>query len=621
MGNGYPARPSSPRGPAPAPAWGLHGGHLNRSLDRGINMNMGNMGNFYDDMAVPPQPGFPLPPPGPLMGLPPPPPPPMMPPPGAVTGTSASLGQRPLATAAPIDLPLPPPHGGQQPSLTAALRERIGLPLLAAGRRLPRPPLEGQRAVVIPQFPRAPLPQSQKPERLTTRNRRLPRIPNPLSAVTGAGSAAAAAASASGGGNALTTSLFGFAKKLTTAATPLSHHPPTPFGQQRQEVALKNSQSISGGGLSGPPSRRRPTAQGRPPGRGAKLPSVPKIGGDDAARPRRQLPDRAALYSRSLEGLLPQLKSKRDTVVEAGRGVRKLPVPVVKSSSSSAGRAVGESPTHFERMLLNRSFDEATAGLPRDGSISRAADHSVGVPSAAAVRPMDLPVTTVAAMMPPPQPPPMEPSAHMVQIPSLPPAAPADQLPLQQLQQLQPPPPPMTMDQTAATMLVPPPGILPVVGAGSQHPMPQQVVVTLSGSQTLPPSHMNGSLPPGQLHPPPPPPPPGQQQIHLPPGQQIPMSNMEQLAQVAPHNLSGTASVPAVTLTSTGPIPTTTIPMMNGTLQQHLDNESLRPAPLQMHPPPPPPQQQHVVLDGAVGTVVVTTMPMAVAGVNQPNWT
>ena len=28
-----------------------------------------------------------------------------------------------------------------------------------------------------------------------------------------------------------------------------------------------------------------------------------------------------------------------------------------------------------------------------------------------------------------------------------------------------------------------------------------------------------------------------------------------------------------------------------------------------------------VVLDGTVGTVVVTTMPMAVAGVNQPNWT
>ena len=44
--------------------------------------------------------------------------------------------------------------------------------------------------------------------------------------------------------------------------------------------------------------------------------------------------------------------------MEAGRGVRKLPVPVVKSSSSSgrgANAAVsGGSPTKFERMLLNR---------------------------------------------------------------------------------------------------------------------------------------------------------------------------------------------------------------------------------------------------------------------------
>ena len=78
-------------------------------------------------------------------------------------------------------MPQVPPPG--QPSLTAALRERIGLPLLAAGRRLPRPPLEGQRAMNIPAFPRRPLPHTQKPERLTTRNRKLPKIPNPLSGV------------------------------------------------------------------------------------------------------------------------------------------------------------------------------------------------------------------------------------------------------------------------------------------------------------------------------------------------------------------------------------------------------------------------------------------------------
>ena len=109
------------------------------------------------------------------------------------------------------------------------------------------------------------------------------------------------------------------------------------------------------------------------------------------------------------EGLLPRgASTKRDTVLEAGRGVRKLPVPVVKSSSSS-GRGVnavsGGSPTKFERMLLNRSFDEAAAaGPPREGGISRAADrvdHRQPV-----MRPMDIPVTSVGGLMPPqlPQP-------------------------------------------------------------------------------------------------------------------------------------------------------------------------------------------------------------------------
>ena len=51
--------------------------------------------------------------------------------------------------------------------------------------------------------------------------------------------------------------------------------------------------------------------------------------------------------------------TKRDTVLEAGRGVRKLPVPVVKTASASSRRASaaaanGPSPTKFERMLLNR---------------------------------------------------------------------------------------------------------------------------------------------------------------------------------------------------------------------------------------------------------------------------
>ena len=98
------------------------------------------------------------------------------------------------------------------------------------------------------------------------------------------------------------------------------------------------------------------------------------------------------------EGLLPRgASTKRETVLEAGRGVRKLPVPVVKSSSSGRA-AVSGSPTKFERMLLNRSFDEA--GLPREGGISRAADRDrVDRP----MRPMDIPVTTVGGLMPPPQ--------------------------------------------------------------------------------------------------------------------------------------------------------------------------------------------------------------------------
>ena len=78
--------------------------------------------------------------------------------------------------------------------------------------------------------------------------------------------------------------------------------------------------------------------------------------------------------------------------------MRKLPVPVVKSSTSSTGRAGGVrggSPTKFERLLLNRSFDEA--GPPREGGISRAADR-FDQP----MRPMDIPVTSVGGLMPPP---------------------------------------------------------------------------------------------------------------------------------------------------------------------------------------------------------------------------
>ena len=99
------------------------------------------------------------------------------------------------------------------------------------------------------------------------------------------------------------------------------------------------------------------------PGRGAKLPQVPQGGmlpplqhphrpqqpNDGGANSRRNLPHRDGYYSRSLENdptsqhhqqimgppgeHHPQQHQKLDTVLEAGRGVRKLPVPIVKTGT------------------------------------------------------------------------------------------------------------------------------------------------------------------------------------------------------------------------------------------------------------------------------------------------
>ena len=192
-------------------------------------------------------------------------------------------------------------------------------------------------------------------------------------------------------------------------------------------------------------------------------------------------------------------------------------------------------------------------------------------------------------------------SPHMVQISSLPTTGPMEQ-PLQQLH-----PPPMSMDPT--TILAPPPlpgpGIIPdgpqVLGAGNpmQPPQHQQVVVTLSGSQTLPPNQMNGGLPgmlpppqplldhqPQSIHMPPPPPPPP------PAAQQIQMNGSAAMPHVAhvPHMNGGCGggppigqhqqhpiitSVPApMSMSTAGPLPTMA---MNGTVQHMNGGMQLQP--------------------------------------------
>ena len=201
---------------------------------------------------------------------------------------------------------------------------------------------------------------------------------------------------------------------------------------------------------------------------------------------------------------------------------------------------------------------------------------------------------------------PMLHSPHMVQISSLPTTGPVDQPLLQQQQQLPPQPPLMGMDPTTMMAHPPPlsgPGIVSdapqVLGAGNpmHQPQPQQVVVTLSGTQTLPPSQMNGSLP-GIL-----PPPPPVQLDHLPPPPPPVAGQIQMNGSAMPHvthlpHVNGVGppmgqqhpvitSIPASMSLSTaaaGPLPTTTmngaLPQMNGGLQ------------LQIHPHPPPQPQQ-----------------------------
>ena len=226
---------------------------------------------------------------------------------------------------------------------------------------MPKPPPESQRAVPMP-HPITPLPMNQKPERLSTRNRRLPQIPS--STATGAGAHQQQPHTASN----LTSSIFGLAKKFTSGVTTaavatmshntttvssLSGHRPSvrqfPTAPPRNSM-MRASNSFGAGPLGGQQHTLRRS------GRGARLPMIP--GGPTPLPPpsaagggtRRQLPSRGQFQSRSLDNSHPH--EKLDTVLEAGRGVRKLPVPVVRTGSNSLLGNPMNAPTPYEQAML-----------------------------------------------------------------------------------------------------------------------------------------------------------------------------------------------------------------------------------------------------------------------------
>jgi hypothetical protein len=206
-----------------------------------------------------------------------------------------------------------------QPSL--AINRLIGSATggVGGGRRLPQPPPESQKPLAMP-LPNTPLPMNQKPVALSFRNRKLPQVP-------------ANANFGIGGGP------IGVPNTMTTSVT-------------KTRPSVRNSKSFNipfagafGGGGGGGNNAAISAAANRS-SRGAKLPIVPGTQPAAAAATgekgtgfwgafanRRHLPDRAGPQSRSLDynnppgvGGGPTL----ETVVEAGRGVRKLPAqPVV----------------------------------------------------------------------------------------------------------------------------------------------------------------------------------------------------------------------------------------------------------------------------------------------------
>lgn len=308
------------RSPSPErPRWTDRDLLYNRSLDRDMMMMGGpdDEEEYYDDGPMPIE----LPLPASMTT--------------ATTSTPALTHRRGLPSSAAAMSMM------AASNLASNLRESIGLPG-SAGRRLPQPPPEAQGAMMMP-HPHKPIPGTQnRPERLTTRNRILPQIP-----------LAAPATSSS-----LTNSLFGFAKKLT-GNTPTTHHPPPLPGAAAQPPPAGGRMGLRGAATAAATAASMMRSsqsfnQGPPrPGRGAKLPPVPM------GNKRRQLPDRSGFYSRSLENNdYGPHNQPVNTVLEAGRGVRKLPVPMVKSATNGvmSGGGGGGGGGQFEQMLFNSTL-------------------------------------------------------------------------------------------------------------------------------------------------------------------------------------------------------------------------------------------------------------------------
>eukprot|EP00094_Tigriopus_californicus_P003244 TCALIF_03120-PB protein Name:"Similar to cac Voltage-dependent calcium channel type A subunit alpha-1 (Drosophila melanogaster)" AED:0.11 eAED:0.11 QI:85/0.68/0.56/1/0.86/0.86/30/131/2029 len=228
---------------------------------------------------------------------------------------------------------------------TAAFRAAAGFSRNSSGRRLPQPPPEVQKAMPMP-LPVTPLPQNIKPERLSTRNRRLPMIPSDH--VNGG----TMAHNHSGYNQSITNSIFGLAKKLTNSSRDSNGI------NSRHRIMDQHDHNFS----MGPNQLRNSTSFNNQfgvrsrPGRGAILPTVPTA---EVMPGRRTLPDRGVALGRSQDvEVLPPLSRtpsmQHHTILEVGRGVRKLPVPLVKTSSRSNGGGP------FEHMIFNRSLDETT---------------------------------------------------------------------------------------------------------------------------------------------------------------------------------------------------------------------------------------------------------------------
>ena len=176
---------------------------------------------------------------------------------------------------------------------------------LLSGRRLPQPPPEFQKPVSMP-VPNTPLPISQKLVPMSTRNRKLPQVPKNMN------------------GHSLNTNNGPTPKSSWASKVRSSKSFNLPFSSSFAGVATAAQRSTGGVPRTG---------------RGAKLPVIPgSVHGQSMMRTR---PDRlATTQSRSLDydqrnGATCTL----ETVVEAGRGVRKLPAqPAVIPTAATNGR-------------------------------------------------------------------------------------------------------------------------------------------------------------------------------------------------------------------------------------------------------------------------------------------